>query len=317
MDRSLLWICAALCPRAVSLPITWMIALGIVTVLADVAPAFESAFVTPSAWTRGAVRSTYQEWDVFGSPIGDPPNLPDVGVFNPNAPLGEGLNVADATQAAFITSDGNIYTFQSAIDVQATVPNYGLGAWYHTIVIAQTQTIGTELSYSDLTINGVHANSTIEISRVPYPVQFTPETPYVVGHSTVWRLPGNEFNYTFDFPASAASSSFDRVAIDTFTVLTGDVTGDSLVDIQDITKIANNWLQPSPAADANGDGIVDIQDITLVANNWLHSAANAPPAEPPAQTLVVPEPATWALLLTGAASLGLMVGRRRVQGLAA
>lgn len=281
--------------------------------LVGAAAAADDSFVAPSGWTRGQANSTYQEWDIFSSPFGDPANLPDVGVFNPNAPEGNGLNVYDASQLAlpFPTSDGNIYTYQFPIDVQATVPNYGRGSWYHTIIIAQTQTIGTELDYANITVNGLHPQSIVEISRVPYPVSFTPDTPFVVGDSMVWRLDGNALSYTFDFPASAASSSFDRLAVDTYAVLTGDVTGDSVVDIQDITKIANNWLQPAPGADANGDGVVDIQDITLVANNWLHSAANAPPALPP-QTQIVPEPATWLLILTGAGMFGLCVRRRSV-----
>jgi hypothetical protein len=272
--------------------------------------AVDDAFVPPTNWTRSQAGSTYQEWDVFGSATGNPPNLPDVGLFNPNAPSGAGLNVYDATQAAFITSDSNIYTYQSAIDVQATVPSYNLGPWYQTVVIAQTQTIGTELDYSNITVNGVHALSTVEISRAPFQIQFA-DNVFTVGDSTRWVLSGSASSYTFDFPASSSSSAFDRLAIDTYTTLTGDVTGDGRVDIQDLTAIANDWLASgvNVAGDANFDGRVDIQDLTLVANNWLHSAASAPP-NPPVQQAFVPEPATWTLLLTGALAIGLRIARR-------
>jgi len=286
------------------------LAFAVSASLSSVASAEPNSFVAPTDWSRGQARSTYQEWDVFSSPTMDTPNLPDVGYYNPNAPDGAGLNVYDATQFAWVVGSGNLYSPFATIDVQATVPGYGLGSWYHTIVVAQTQTYGSELDYANITVNGTHAASTTELSRVESTVEFTSEPVYIVGASSVWRLNGNEFNYTFSFPAVGPSSSFDRVAIDMYAVLNGDVNGDQVVDIQDITKIANNWLQTGSTGDANGDGIVDIQDITFVANNWLHSAANAPPAQLPTQNLPVPEPATWALLFSGMAALGVLVRRR-------
>ena len=51
----------------------------------------------------------------------------------------------------------------------------------------------------------------------------------------------------------------------------GDANLDGIVDIQDLTIVANNWQQSLNSwadGDMNGDGIVDIQDFTIVANHW-------------------------------------------------
>jgi hypothetical protein len=97
----------------------------------------------------------------------------------------------------------------------------------------------------------------------------------------------------------------------------GDVNNDGRVDIQDITLVANHWLQAQPPADnkylpigdANYDGRVDIQDITLIANHWLQTADAGGAAATPA-----PEPATAALAAIGvaiAATRARLTGARR------
>lgn len=94
----------------------------------------------------------------------------------------------------------------------------------------------------------------------------------------------------------------------------GDVNFDGVVDIQDITLMANHWLQSDQSTvnpglvpgDANGDGIVDIQDITLSANNWLHTS---PGLGGGGGVATVPEPTSIAL--AAMAALGLICFTRR------
>jgi len=54
--------------------------------------------------------------------------------------------------------------------------------------------------------------------------------------------------------------------------IAGDVNGDGIVNIRDVTPISLNWqktVPPAPAnADVNGDGIVNIRDVTFIALNW-------------------------------------------------
>lgn len=56
-----------------------------------------------------------------------------------------------------------------------------------------------------------------------------------------------------------------------FNVLPGDVNQDGVVDIQDLTSVANHWLGAGPTGDVNADGAVDIQDLTALANHWLQT----------------------------------------------
>ncbi len=74
-----------------------------------------------------------------------------------------------------------------------------------------------------------------------------------------------------------------------------DVNMDGWVDIFDINLVSANWGGPGPAGDANKDGIVDIFDINLISANWN--------PQPPGGGSAVPEPATWLLLLVGAAAV--------------
>lgn len=69
-----------------------------------------------------------------------------------------------------------------------------------------------------------------------------------------------------------ASSTF--VTLEPAT-LAGDVTGEGVVDFEDLAILAEQWLQVpgEPSADIapppNGDGIVNFLDFSLMAENWM------------------------------------------------
>lgn len=52
------------------------------------------------------------------------------------------------------------------------------------------------------------------------------------------------------------------------TLLAGDVNGDSVINILDMTYLAGRYLSTNSTADLNGDGTVNILDLTLVAGNY-------------------------------------------------
>jgi hypothetical protein len=66
--------------------------------------------------------------------------------------------------------------------------------------------------------------------------------------------------------------------------LAGDLNKDCRVDLEDLTILAIQWLQPTgtPSADIapwpDGDGVTDFLDYAALANNWLvdcfHDSAN-------------------------------------------
>ena len=88
----------------------------------------------------------------------------------------------------------------------------------------------------------------------------------------------------------------------------GDVNGDLVVDIIDLTAMAGNWSALSPGAkswaqgDCNGDSTVDILDLTALAANWGAETIVIPGGP-------VPEPTALVLLAIG----GLALIRRRLK----
>jgi hypothetical protein len=52
------------------------------------------------------------------------------------------------------------------------------------------------------------------------------------------------------------------------TLLGGDVNGDNLIDIRDLSYVAYHLGGPDAQADINGDGKVDILDLTMIAGNF-------------------------------------------------
>ena len=76
----------------------------------------------------------------------------------------------------------------------------------------------------------------------------------------------------------------------------GDANNNAIVDIQDLTIVANNWQKPSAtwsAGDLNLDGTTDIQEFTLVANNWQQTStfSLSPPLLVSLSNTPIPEPA--------------------------
>ncbi|MEM8494855.1 MAG: dockerin type I domain-containing protein, partial [Planctomycetota bacterium] len=76
-------------------------------------------------------------------------------------------------------------------------------------------------------------------------------------------------------------------------LLLGDYNGNGEVDAADYTVWADNFGSTSAlAADGNGDGVVDAADYTIWADNFGAGTASS-------LGLVIPEPTTLGLLLTG------------------
>jgi hypothetical protein len=73
------------------------------------------------------------------------------------------------------------------------------------------------------------------------------------------------------------SDALAPIAIDAFSDVAplvppvpGDVNGDSVVNVQDLTLIITAWgaAPPGEPADLNGDGVVDVQDLIEVITQW-------------------------------------------------
>jgi hypothetical protein len=58
------------------------------------------------------------------------------------------------------------------------------------------------------------------------------------------------------------------------SLASGDITGEGVVDIDDLVRMAEDWLKSGSLADIYppppyGDDIVDFQDFAALADNWL------------------------------------------------
>ncbi|MEM6756964.1 MAG: dockerin type I domain-containing protein, partial [Planctomycetota bacterium] len=182
-----------------------------------------------------------------------------------------------------------------------------------TEFLVQLRTQGSQIDVNDLTVNGEAATglpgySYTELERVDS------ESPFggaVIDHA--WTFIADPASlYTLEWGWGVTSASVDMLIIDTLALLVpGDYNGDGVVDGADYTFWANRFGSSDPAdlaADGNGDGVVDGADYTFWANRFGDSAALSldevglyfPP-------IVVPEPASFALLLGG---LGALMRRR-------
>ncbi len=108
------------------------------------------------------------------------------------------------------------------------------------------------------------------------------------------------------------------------TPIVGDLNMDGFVGIEDLNKVLASWNQVVPEGDwrlgdiagwvqpvdsgrssgvSGGDGFVGIEDLNAVLGNWNTGA-------PPTVGVVIPEPASLALLAIGSGAIALR--RRRV-----
>lgn len=181
--------------------------LGLLLTVASV-DSVSAAFISPPGWSRGAVNTTYQHWDVFKA-VNHPLNHPaDFGLFNPAGVP----NLADNGGGSVVTGSGNLYSPGAPEDIDITVPNYGLAGALSTTIILQTRTLGTEINPSTVKIGGVSPNTTQELSRASLGGQgFDVETLWR------WDLPGNATQYLVEFTAVETSLSLGSAAVDTFT----------------------------------------------------------------------------------------------------
>ncbi|MBE7551867.1 MAG: hypothetical protein HS126_12430 [Anaerolineales bacterium] len=72
-----------------------------------------------------------------------------------------------------------------------------------------------------------------------------------------------------DLPTDVAEQA---AGLGTFTLLAGDVNGDSAINILDLAYLAQRYQSADPTADLNADGIVNILDLALVAGNYQRQA---------------------------------------------
>ena len=93
-------------------------------------------------------------------------------------------------------------------------------------------------------------------------------------HQTLPVLSDQQIVHNVGFTPTGGTT-FYNVQPFVLVPLSGDATGDGIVNGQDIALIASHWLSTGTniPGDTNHDGIVNGQDVSQIASNWLQTAA--------------------------------------------
>ena len=106
-------------------------------------------------------------------------------------------------------------------------------------------------------------------------LQVSSQTTVTYTYDNLNRLKGVHFSngvtvtYTYD----ALGNRTKKTVTSSSSQIIGDVNGDGLVDVFDVTQLIDIILQAeesSPAADLNQDGIVDIADVIILVDKVLN-----------------------------------------------
>lgn len=98
--------------------------------------------------------------------------------------------------------------------------------------------------------------------------------PYIAEIESVTLEAGHTYYIVVDAYSQSDEGTF-RLTIEFGGVspapCTGDITGDSAVNVDDLNAVLGAWQLSVPAntgPDASGDGVVNVDDLNIVLSNW-------------------------------------------------
>jgi hypothetical protein len=199
---------------------------------------------------------------------------------------------------------GQIRTFVSAPindSGQVDPTGTGIASQYFGPAIAQNTFVhfNVTLDFADRTVD-MSVNGTLLAAGIPFLAQ----------SATTLSAAALEIG-TFN-NLSADNGYFDNYSVTSVPYLRGDVNTDGIVNGLDLNMVATNWLKTgvAPTGDVNEDGIVNGLDINIIASKWLTTLN--PGGGGSTAGAAVPEPGTFALLITGMVLATATYGRRRI-----
>lgn len=189
----------------------------------------EAAFVDPQSspwggWSRSDAGAAYAGWNFFadetapggvitdstpdlsantllGGGAGSGPNLASIGF--------SAAQVTETTGGAFVTGGGNIYSPSVATDFDITL-NLSNALAGPVRVALQTRTLGSELDYAGVRVNGVAADAITELERITLGGFGGDQVDTLF----VWTLAAGVSSLAFDVTAAESSVSFDALTVD-------------------------------------------------------------------------------------------------------
>ena len=169
-------------------------------------------FLTPN-W-RNSPESEHAHWDRFTS-AHSAPNAPDVASDSPT----NDAKITGITSSAFLTSSGNIYSFQSATSFQlADSTNFPIRT-----VFLQLATAGSEIDSSSVRLFTTSGSGESQIILPTSALVLNQDTldgefgGLGTTHAFQWDLSDSPVsgNYRIIFSAAESSMSLDQVSLDT------------------------------------------------------------------------------------------------------
>ena len=200
-------------PRALAASMAAL--FGITGNAASAATAFQDpASASWGGWNRGDAGTVFQAWSMIEDEDGTAPfvfdDTPDAGSFGPSG----GTNrLEEVTGGAFVTGGGlggNVYSFSVATDWEMDIAGFGPTGLPARVAV-QTNTVGIELDYASMRLNGVAPDSITTL--------FTGSAGGAFGGTVaetlfLWTLPEGQENYEFTFNAAGSSMSLDEISVD-------------------------------------------------------------------------------------------------------
>lgn len=190
---------------------------------------------TVFTWSASAANSSFAEWNSFNEYPGGPP-IGSLGGYGPGttpAPQSEFAGSGGAPSLIFnsfgtIVSSGNAYggTFAPAPDESVFITDAtaivrsGTDGGDFTRIVAQWDTLGTELDYSSILLSfstaapgSIAPSLAIETGRTALGGAFGGAG---ISYLALWDLSTSQDEFRFDFNAQSTNMSIDNFRVDSF-----------------------------------------------------------------------------------------------------
>ncbi len=188
--------------------------LSVQPVWAEIVP---SSIDSRFGWMRGDSNTFFSGWDVFSDEDGvvggtffdTTPEL-----TGSNGPGGQLASIRETAGGTIPVGSGNIYSPTVVSQFVVNAPSYDLGPGFKTRIVSQYRTLGSELNYAGIALNGAAPDFAQEVSRVDLGAGGPGGGGFLVEYLAGWDVSATAANYTITFGAAESSVSLDRFFVD-------------------------------------------------------------------------------------------------------
>ena len=184
------------------------------------------------------------------------------------------LGNSTAQRISHITTDGTVEIGGHDIAIVSVVPHKTIVGQGYTCRI--NVTAENQGGYTETFNVTVYANTTAIETQTVNSMPNGTSTILTFTWNTSGFVKGNYTIWAYAWPVPGETDTADNSLLDSWVkvVVPGNVNGDGIVDMKDITMILRAYGstpgQPkyNPNCDVNCDGIVDMKDVTIALRNY-------------------------------------------------